>query len=87
MPEYANRPPWKITDALAPLSVRQLIDNGWGIRVECEACNHRVTWSGEDISVGLGRLRNEQMIDVAPRLRCARCRSRYTLVSLEVEPK
>jgi len=82
VPEPSHRPPWRIEDRLGGWPIWSLIEQRATILIQCDACQHLARWTPEDLGRKLRRSRGHTIARIAPRLRCARCRSNWVRVSL-----
>jgi hypothetical protein len=76
MPE-PNRPPCLIEPAIADVAVVRLIEQQAAIGLACHACPHRALWSTAELRQRFSRRPTLTFRQLAPRLRCGRCKSEW----------
>jgi hypothetical protein len=76
MPE-PNRTPSVIEPAIAAMTVGQLVEQRAAIGLACHACRHEATWSPAELERRFTRARSATVRQLAPRLRCGRCKSEW----------
>lgn len=83
MPE-PNRPPWLIEPALAGVTVARLIKQDAAIGLACHACHHRTRWTAGELRRRFSPWPGVTVRDLAPRLRCSRCKSEWVEIGRDV---
>jgi hypothetical protein len=81
MPEYSNRPTYKIADGLATMPVWLLLERRLHIEIECVSCQHKAEWSPLELERRTA-VRGKTFADIARRLKCVQCRSEYVTIGL-----
>ena len=77
MPEPNHRPACRLEEGLGSARLSRLIEQRAVIAIECDNCNRRADWSADHMQRRLGQWRDKTIGQIAPRLRCSRCRSRW----------
>ena len=77
MPEPNHRPPYRFEDGLGSVMLWSLIEQRATIVIECDNCNRKAEWSADYMARQLGKWRNKNIRQIAPKLRCFACRSNW----------
>lgn len=77
MPQPEQRPAYRIADGLEHARIWELIDARISILVGCDACHHTARWTPQFMDRKLARHKAAQLMTVAGKVRCGRCRSCY----------
>jgi hypothetical protein len=86
MPE-PNRARYRIESQLQGKRMCEIIDARADLVVMCDACPHFKVWKPNELKRTFARLRNTRIEDIAARLKCRACRSKWLRVGLSNETR